>query len=86
MKNASLPFGGGSRSKPQISRLLIKLTFAVCLGIHLARMELRMATALFFRALPDARPSKKEGMSESDMIMESYFLMAPQGHRCLIET
>jgi cytochrome P450 len=89
MKDASLPFGGGARSKSlriQYFGFLMELIFAVCLGIHLARMELRMATALFFRALPDARPSKKEGMSENDMIMEAFFLMAPKGHRCLIET
>jgi cytochrome P450 len=57
----------------------------VCLGMHLARRELRLATALFFRALPDARPSAKDGMSDSDMKMVSSFLMAPEGHRCLIE-
>lgn len=61
------------------------LILIVCLGIHLARMELRLATALFFRALPNARPSTKEGMTASEMEMQS-FLMAPQGHRCIIET
>lgn len=90
MKDASLPFGGGSRS--QLLRPYdyiessIELTLIVCLGMHLARMELRLATALFFRALPDARISTQEGMTAKDMEMEAFFLMAPRGHRCLIET
>ncbi|KAE8335348.1 hypothetical protein BDV24DRAFT_144089 [Aspergillus arachidicola] len=70
MSDAFMPFGKGSRS---------------CLGMHLARMELRLATALFFRAFPRARVSAKEGMKDEDMRVESYFLMAPRGHRCLIE-
>lgn len=57
----------------------------VCIGIHLARIELRLATALFFRRFPDARISKKEGMSSEDMLMKCFFLMTPKGHRCLIE-
>ena len=86
MKDASLPFGGGSRSEStEKIHPLIELTIIVCLGIHLARMELRLATALFFRALPNARPSTKEGMTANDMEMQSFFLMAPEGHRCLIE-
>jgi hypothetical protein len=48
-------------------------------------MELRLATALFFRASPSARLSTKEAMAASDMEMQSFFLMAPEGHRCLIE-
>ncbi|EYE97982.1 cytochrome P450 [Aspergillus ruber CBS 135680] len=70
MKDASMPFGGGSR---------------ICIGIHLARMELRLATALFFRTFPQAHVSTKEGMAHEDMEMESYFLMSPKGHRCLVE-
>ncbi|KAJ5454167.1 uncharacterized protein N7458_005123 [Penicillium daleae] len=70
MKDASLPFGGGSR---------------ICIGLHLARIELRLGTALFFRKFPNAHPSATEGMTERDMDMKSFFLMAPQGHRCLIE-
>jgi cytochrome P450 len=57
----------------------------VCIGLHLARIELRLGAALFFRKFPHAHPSGKEGMSEEDMVMKSFFLMAPQGHRCLIE-
>ncbi|KAJ5548037.1 hypothetical protein N7513_005271 [Penicillium frequentans] len=70
MKDASIPFGGGSR---------------ICIGIHLARIELRLATALFFRRFPQAKVSSSEGMSSDDMVMTAFFLMAPQGHRCLVE-
>ncbi|KAJ5600833.1 Cytochrome P450 E-class group I [Penicillium hetheringtonii] len=70
MKDVSLPFGGGSR---------------ICIGMHLARIELRLATALFFRRFPEALVSTKEGMNDDDMIMKCFFLMAPSGHRCLIE-
>ena len=57
----------------------------VCLGIHLAYMELRLATALFFRRFPNARISAREGMSECDMEMKAFFLVTLKGHRCLIE-
>ncbi|KAL4860587.1 hypothetical protein BDV12DRAFT_181357 [Aspergillus spectabilis] len=70
MKDAFIPFGRGSR---------------ICLGMHLARMELRLATILFFRAFPTAKVSMKEGMEDEDMKMKSFFLMAPKGHRCLIQ-
>lgn len=65
---------------------VLQLTIStVCIGLHLARIELRLATALFFRKFPHAHPSAKEGMTERDMDMKSFFLMAPQGHRCLVE-
>ncbi|XXG96360.1 hypothetical protein Hte_002642 [Hypoxylon texense] len=70
MKDAFVPFGGGSR---------------VCLGMHLARMELRLATARFFTRFPDAKASEKEGFSDGDMEPDMYFLMAPRKKRCLIE-
>lgn len=53
--------------------------------MHLARMELRLATALFFRTFPTAQLSTKEDMTEDDMTMKAFFLMAPKGHRCLID-
>lgn len=51
----------------------------------MARMELRLATALFFRAAPNACVSTKHGMSDLDMKPEMSFLLMPKGHRCLVE-
>ncbi|KAI0481980.1 cytochrome P450 [Xylariaceae sp. FL0804] len=70
MKEAFMPFGGGSR---------------ICVGLHLAKVELRLAAALFFRTFPRARVSTREGFSDADMDKELYFLIAPKGHRCLID-
>ena len=57
----------------------------VCLGVHLARTELRLGTACFFRAFPAARMSSLEGMSEKDMEPEMIAFTEPRGHRCLID-
>lgn len=70
MKDGLMPFGGGAR---------------ICLGMNLAKMELRLATALFFTRFPDSQPSTLEGMCEDDMKQRQYFLMAPDGKRCLME-
>ncbi|KAG6108951.1 hypothetical protein E4U14_003415 [Claviceps sp. LM454 group G7] len=70
MKEAFMPFGRGSR---------------VCIGIHLAYIELRLATARFLLEFPNARVSAKEDMSDRDMDSTVYFLMSPKGKRCLIE-
>lgn len=58
---------------------------SVCVGQHLASAELRLMTAHFFLAFPDARMSSLEGMSDHDMDYEIYFVMSPRGKRCLME-
>ncbi|KIM92531.1 hypothetical protein OIDMADRAFT_107109 [Oidiodendron maius Zn] len=70
MNDASMPFGKGARS---------------CLGLHLAMIELRLATARFFIEFPDATGSTLEGMSDADMVPKIYFLIHPTGGRCLIQ-
>ncbi|KAJ4387243.1 hypothetical protein N0V93_007832 [Gnomoniopsis smithogilvyi] len=66
-KAAYMPFGGGTR---------------VCLGIHLAMMELRLATAAFFRQNRGMGVSPET--TEEKMEMTQYFLVAPIGHCCKI--
>ncbi|KAI3319437.1 cytochrome P450 [Xylariaceae sp. AK1471] len=70
MKDSFMPFGAGSR---------------ICIGLHLAKIELRLGTARFFKAFPNAKVSTLEGMSDEDMIPKLHFLANPQGERCLID-
>jgi hypothetical protein len=93
MKDAFLPWGAGSRSKtyhPQLKKKLENhtndlLLREVCIGMHLARIELRKGAALFFHNFPKARLTTKEGFSDRDMDQVMFFLMSPKGHRLLIE-
>jgi cytochrome P450 len=66
-KAAFMPFGGGTR---------------VCIGVHLAYMELRLATALFFRECKGARLSAKT--TDHVMEMAETFLISPKGHFCKV--
>lgn len=66
--------------------LIVMLTISTaCLGRHLARIELRLITARFFRNFPNATVSELEGMCDKDMEPALHFLMVPSGHRCLIK-
>src|SRR3546814_192142 len=60
--------------------------FAVCIGIHLAHLELRLATARFFLAFPDVTVAAVDGMSDEDMEQVIHFLLAPKGRRCLVHS
>ncbi|KAH3905734.1 hypothetical protein HBI56_211510 [Parastagonospora nodorum] len=64
-KTAFHPFGVGARS---------------CIGIHLARMELRYAVAFFFRECRGIRLAPSTTLES--MEFENFFLIAPKAHRC----
>ncbi|KAB8072331.1 cytochrome P450 [Aspergillus leporis] len=70
MKDAFMPFGAGSRN---------------CIGLHLAKIELRLAAGYFFRYFPNAKISSKYDFNEGDMEQMLFFLMSPKGKRCLLE-
>lgn len=70
MHDANFAFGGGSRS---------------CIGMHLARMELRGVVAAFFRQFPNAKVAYGvDGFAPEEMNQIDFFLTKPQGGRCLI--
>lgn len=54
----------------------------VCIGLHLARMELRLGAFHFFRAFPEANVADPS----DDMSLETYFVLAPKAHRFLVKS
>lgn len=88
MKDTFMPFGGGARSETTSEFFphgLVNLThLLVCIGLHLALREIRLATCYFFRAFPHAEIFHPRS-TETDMDQVIYFLMAPRGKRCLIK-
>ncbi|KAF9873073.1 cytochrome P450 [Colletotrichum karsti] len=64
-KSTFNPFGAGTR---------------VCIGLHLAKMEIRMAAALLFRKCAGLRLSST--MTDDIMSLENFFIIQPIGHRC----
>jgi cytochrome P450 len=86
MKDAWMPFGGGARGK--LGLLLCKFITdetTVCIGLHLALMEMRLAVAGFFRAFPNAKISARDGFNDEEMEQVIFFLMFPKGKRCMIQ-
>jgi cytochrome P450 len=67
-KTALSPFGAGSR---------------ICIGLHLAWMELRLGAAMFFRECRGAKLGPQ--MTDKMMEMENQFLIAPKGHQCIVK-
>jgi len=88
MLHSFVPFGGGSRSKSIVQWLELQEphTSTVCIGMHLAQMELRHALANFYRTFDSGmKPSLAHDFSEADMVPMFYFLTPPKGKRCLLK-
>lgn len=90
MKDCFVAFGGGSRGMSILPlQYLRKLSGAdymtVCIGMHLAQLELRHALANFYRTFEfGVKPAAVEGFSDADMVPASHFLCPPRGKRCLV--
>ncbi|KAL2751877.1 hypothetical protein ACRALDRAFT_2045118 [Sodiomyces alcalophilus JCM 7366] len=65
MRAQLVAFGGGARA---------------CIGIHLAKMELRLGAFHFFRAFPGAEAAAPD----DEMSMKTFFVLAPKAGRCLV--
>lgn len=49
-------------------------------------MELRLAVAKFYQTFTNGvRMASTHGMKDEDMEMLQFFIIAPKGHRCLLE-
>jgi cytochrome P450 len=57
---------------------------AACLGVHLARLQVRIAAAHFFLSFPRATVSMLEGFGDREMDPVSTLVLSPRGGRCLI--
>lgn len=70
MKEAMWPFGGGSR---------------ICMGRHLARMEMRMAVVAFLRNFETAEVAYGvEGFAPEDMEVVDTILGKPVAEKLLV--
>lgn len=67
-KIAFSPWGGGTR---------------ICLGLNIAKMELRLGAALFFRRNKAAEVAPST--TPESMEFENYFLISPISHKCMIQ-
>lgn len=54
----------------------------VCIGLHLANMELAFAAAVFLRECPTAKIASTT--TNEDMEMVNFFLIPPKNHKCEI--